>query len=97
MLVVFELSMPKRASWDGKWSGDGKPLYVIRNIQPSLANQIVDRYYKYDFGDGWMAEVYVTRIAGKHAEHIRRITEGFHGYEWMIESIIKYGNIRTGS
>jgi hypothetical protein len=45
--------------------------------------------YSYDFGDGWRANVCV-----REAEYRERVTNKFCGYEWMINSIKRYKEIK---
>lgn len=102
MLISFELTMPNVASWNGKWSGHDKKYYVIKN----LSKRFVDRqeflkrlvetgrdswYYRWE--DGWGASVIVEVIDGKEAAKRRKISGGFCGYNWMIDSILKIGKI----
>jgi len=83
--------MPSRGSWDGKWSGEGKPYVVVRTMTtpPKLSR------YSYDFGDGWAATVVVREVTSPAARKLRRDSLGFNGYDWMVEEIVKYGRIRT--
>ncbi len=50
------------------------------------------RYYYY-FGDGWGASVSVREVATSEAGKIERKSAGFCGYDWMIDSIIRHGEI----
>lgn len=92
MLVCFSLSMPNIGSWNGEWTGQGKLYARVRRI--SNKNNLRDESsFRYNFGDGWSACVSVKFVDSKEAAKIRRKTFGFCGYEWMIDSIIKHGEI----
>lgn len=100
MLLWFNLTMPNRASWNGKWSGDNSLNARVMKVNKSdidaeLLNKILsqrDFYYRWD--DGWTACVSVTKIDSKEAIKIRKNTKGFCGYDWMIKSILKCGEIK---
>ena len=91
-MLGFELSMPGVGSWDGKWSGR-KNYYAICRRKPKGAN--LRKYYRYDFGDGWVAGVSVREVDSREAQKIRRKSCGFCGYDWMITSILTDGRIIT--
>ena len=103
MLLCFTLSMPGVASRNGKWSGEGRVFAKVINFKArygtskkaiELAEGILSAgYYTYCFGDGWTAGVDVKKVDAKQAAKIRRKTEGFSGYDWMVQSIIDYGEI----
>lgn len=97
MLVEFKLSMPNVGSWNGRWTGEEKYYAVIRNFSKSKENDIKSilekGYFNYNFGDGWSARISVRKIDSKEATKIRKKSNGFYGYEWMVESIIKNNKI----
>ena len=91
-MIVFKLSMPNVASWNGKWSGDGRcfaRIYREKEVPKDVWNKSF--YYRWD--DGWCACVDVEKIPAKEARRIEKMSEGFRGYDWMIKSIIKHGKI----
>jgi hypothetical protein len=101
MILAFTLTMPNNNAWDGKWSGGGK-LYVETRAFRSgkdkqIAANLADRNFYYNFGDGWGANVEVTEVDSGEAQKLRNKSSGFCGYEWMIESIIKHGKIRSST
>ena len=67
----------------------------ILNVPAAQRQAINDSgYYYYNFGDGWGASVNVYILDGaKEASRLRRKSDGFCGYEWMIDSIITNGKI----
>lgn len=98
MQVAFILSMPGNNSWNGKWSGDGRCYAVIKSFRGKAEKRIRDMIalkssYGYDFGDGWYASVQLGIVDAKKARQLRKDSKGFYGYEWMIESILRYGKI----
>ena len=96
MLIAFELSMPGKASWNGKWSGEGRPYVRVRNVSKEAAIQILEREsYDYRWDDGWCACVSVRKVLSREAEKLCKKSVGFCGYDWMIDSIIKRGCIIT--
>ena len=96
--IAFRLSMPGNNAWNGKWSGDGKLYAKIRAYSSERADQIISRCdYGYSFGDGWFASVNVAAVDGAEAKRIEKQSQGFCGYEWMIDSIERYGKITADS
>lgn len=100
MILSFELTMPNKGSWDGKWSGEGKPYFIVKGFrnQTEITNaiKILEKgYFHYSWSDGWAAGVHVKQVTSQEAAKLRRITVGFNGYDRMVDSIIKHGEIRT--
>jgi hypothetical protein len=93
--------MPVAASWNGQWSGAGKKHYHIRTINDNerkhkvskLLNGDKSRAFSYNFGDGWVASVRMEIVTGPEAIIRKKTSAGFHSYEWMIDSILKHGEI----
>lgn len=95
-MIVFELTMPTKGSWNGKWSQEGTCFartYAQYKVPKEYWNK--DFYYRWD--DGWTACVSVTQMPAAEARKIERKSKGFCGYDWMIKSIIEYGGIFTES
>ncbi len=95
MILSFTLSMPNVASGDGKWSGQDRLYVKIHNLGSKVrAKEILDKgYFHYDFGDGWSAGVTVKEVDGRESRRLRRKTDGFCGYDWMVNSIITHMKI----
>ncbi len=96
MNLVFSLSMPGNNSWNGKWSGDGKPYLIVKNYRKEpLVNgeSLIGKSFGYNFGDGWYANVSVREAENYDAKKLRKLSAGFCGYDWMVDSILKYGKI----
>ena len=81
--MIFELSMPRNNSWNGKWSGE-ESVYTIAKAIPDAKARALKARYTYNFGDGWMAAVAVREAAPRE-----KASGKFCGYEWMIDSILK--------
>ena len=97
--VCFKLSMPGCPSWNGKWSGEGS-FYAIVVKFPEVQKEKFDKvmkesYYSYSWPDGWRAAIDVTEVDAKQARQIKKNSRGFCGYDWMVDSIIKDGVIKT--
>jgi len=94
---VFILTMPNNNSWNGKWTGAGRLFCIVRSYKkknPALKNLKDDDHY-YNFGDGWGANVEVKRITSDEAKLYRKRSEGFSGYDWMVDEIEEHGRILT--
>lgn len=81
--VIFELSMPRNNSWNGKWSG-AESVYTVAKALPEAKVQGLKPRYTYNFGDGWVAAVSV-----REANPREKASGKFCGYEWMIDSILR--------
>ena len=88
--VEFKLTMPGAASWNGKWSGDGRNHTLVHNVDDAEVDRIDGRSWSYSWPDGWRAEV--TARVVKEGE-ILGASHGFNGYDWMVASILRYGEI----
>ena len=93
-MVVFTLTMPRRGSWNNKWSGDGD-IYATVLPNRKVPQQVIGQSFYYRWDDGWTACVSVEKLDCKEANKIMRQSKGFIGYDWMIRSILKYGEIRS--
>ncbi|MDY3551462.1 hypothetical protein R5W24_000538 [Gemmata sp. JC717] len=99
-ILCFTLTMPTRASWNGRWSGESKlyaKLVYLPNTQEAKARAkaLVDSGpYHHHFGDGWSACVEVRVVTAGQAKSVTRKTAGFCGYDWMVDSIRQHGEIK---
>ena len=91
-MIVFELTMPHVGSWNGKWSGADK-RYIRTMDERKVPKECWDKDFYYRWDDGWCACVSVTKVDSKEAAKIRKKSAGFCGYDWIIRSIIKNGEI----
>jgi hypothetical protein len=100
MMLAFTLKMPERPSWDGHWSGEGKNFVRVRTIEPrskrarTQAMKLVGEH-SFHWPDGWRALVEVKVVTFEQARALRRESDGFSGYDWMIDSLLTFGEIRS--
>ena len=94
-MIVFELTMPRNSSWNGKWSGDGD-VHIIAMPNRLVPKDRIGKSYYYDFGDGWCACIDVIKMSGNSNEYrkMKRNNRGFCGYNWMVDSIISNNEIK---
>lgn len=94
-MIVFELTMPRNSSWNGKWSGDGD-VHIIAKPDKYVPNDRIGNSYYYDFGDGWCACIDVIKMNANSSEYrqMKRNNRGFCGYNWMVDSIISNNEIK---
>lgn len=91
--------MPSKASWDGHWSGEGRPYVIVKTLFKKYykgysIDKILDQKdFYYTWNDGWTACITAKRVDSKTATKLRSESVGFYGYDWMVESILKIGRI----
>ena len=95
-MLVFTLSMPNCSSWDGKWSGEGRKYAIVKTftgVKKTLKAAVIrdNGYYHYSWSDGWAAGITVKEVDSSQAAKIRKESQGFCGYDWMVDSILMYG------
>ncbi len=98
MILCFELTMPSNNSWNGKWTGDVKRHYEFRHFgkyHNQKISSLSGQSFRYDFGDGWAASIHVDAVDGVEKRKRQRLNDGFCGYSWMVDEIMKYGRIKT--
>lgn len=91
--IGFELSMPSNNSWNGKWSGADKCYVIVKSFRNT--SKIIPNlgHYSYNFGDGWRASIAVRELTESAAKSLKKQSAGFCGYDWMVDSIVCYGDI----
>lgn len=100
-MMCFTLSMPSNNAWNGKWTGEGNVYAIVRGTGRTKKYKeemqaILDKgYFTYSFGDGWTAGITVTEVSAAEAKKIQKKSQGFCGYDWMVDSIIMHGEIRA--
>jgi hypothetical protein len=96
MHFAFLLSMPNNNAWNGKWTGDGKCYARVKSFQQRTYKEkllgLVGNHY-YNFGDGWGANVEVKTVTAEEKRKLLKATQGFCGYDWMIDSLLSNGKI----
>lgn len=94
--VEFKLSMPGRASWNGRWSGEGKNYTIVREVSDEQLAKLFFgtsnslRVWTHRWSDGWLAEV-TARVVSAGEELSK--SDGFNGYDWMIDNILARGTL----
>lgn len=91
-MIVFELSMPNKGSWNGKWSGEGRPYIRVKD-ERSVPRDLWNKDFCYSWDDGWCACVSTRRVTAAEARKLEKTSVGFCGYDWMIKSILECGEI----
>ena len=96
--ALFVLTFPNVGSWNGKWSGENNYYAVARRIKyrgKNLFPNLKEGNYSYRWDDGWRANVNVTFVTKNDAKKAERKSGcDFLGYEWMVDGIIAYGEIK---
>ena len=95
--VEFKLSMPGRTSWNGGWSGEGKNYSIVRTLDNETASRLLatdyghsaQKSWSHQWSDGWCAVVTARVMLTDEREEK---SDGFHGYDWMIDNILKTGS-----
>lgn len=94
--IEFRLSMPNAASWNGKWSGEGRNYTLVKELSfdnplgIDLRCGLATKSWSYAWSDGWVARVQARAVPDD--EKLQK-SDGFCGYDWMVESILKRGKI----
>lgn len=92
--IEFRLSMPARGNAVSSSWGEGRNYVRVRTISGSAARALLGgigvnhRSFHHFWPDGWTARV-DARLMG-HGERTPK-SDGFAGYDWMIDNIIAYG------
>ena len=94
-MIVFELTFPNRGSWNDKWSGENDRHIIVKK-DSQVPKDRIGKTYSYDFGDGWVASVSIIKLNGNDKEYrqLKKKNAGFCGYDWMVDSIIVYDEIK---
>ena len=92
--VLFELDMPNRGSWNGKWTGEGLPYNKVKTLGKKAVAELLPQgsnSWIHRWDDGWTARVKgrVMKTGEKKPKSM-----GFNSYDWMVDSIILYGEIK---
>lgn len=97
MILSFEITMPNVGSWNGQWTGRNAAHFSFRNYSKKEVERVMQgkekRNFYYNFGDGWGANVEMKPMNSTEKRKIQKVNRGFMGYEWMIDSIMKNGEI----
>jgi hypothetical protein len=95
MILAFELTMPRRNSWNGRWSGEERRYIITKTFrtgkeQAKALDIVINSPYFYSWSDGWGARIDVAVVDSAKAAKLRK-SAGFCGYNWMVDTIIQYG------
>jgi len=98
--LAFQLHMPNPPSWNGRWSGENRQHVIVKNLGRSQkaerqAKELDGRVFCHHWDDGWTARIVVHVVDAAEARRLRRVSCGFSGYDWMVESILRDGEIRN--
>ncbi len=91
-MISFTLTMPRNNSWNGRWSGDEKLFAVVKKLPKTKESELDGQRFGYAWNDGWAANIDCQLVTGTEAAKIRKKSQGFCGYEWMINNIISHGS-----
>jgi hypothetical protein len=93
--------MPNRASWNGGWSGEDRNYSIERELSDAKLCKLFDlapegfdlskcrHIWTHRWSDGWVAQV-SARVVPANEELPK--SDGFNGYEWMIDNILTTGS-----
>lgn len=93
--------MPCVTSCNGKWSGEGNNYVIYRpsNLRTirrlgllSETNDPIDASWDHRFSNGWVACV-TGKLLRRNEK--KQKSDGFSGYDWMVTSILQWGEIRV--
>lgn len=97
-IIQFTLSMPNSGSWNGQWSGSSSFYAIVKTFtkkNKDKADKIIkDGPYSFSWEDGWRASISVKIIDAKEKRFVIKHSDGFCGYDWMVESILEHGYIK---
>lgn len=97
MILCFELTMPSCSSWNGRWSGarERHLLFMAKTGKADVTRmkELDGKSFFYRWDDGWCACVEAKAVTSREATKLKKLNAGFCGYNWMAESIFRYGKI----
>jgi hypothetical protein len=85
MILQFELTISNHNTCDGIIENKGR-YFIHLNVAKLKANKLNGRNFRYSFGDGWETTITVSK-------NKRQKSNGFLGYDWMVDDILKYDKI----
>lgn len=87
MTLAFILTMPNVGSWNEKWSGAANLYAITRSANRAQTERLAGRNWRYSWSDGWGANVECRLVKGGEIRKLHAASQGFCGYEWMVDSI----------
>jgi hypothetical protein len=97
MHFAFTLSMPSTGG-ASRWSGEERVYVRVKSFTQRSWKETLAKlvgYHSYAFGDGWRAAVTVRVVDADEKKKLLKKSAGFCGYDWMINSLIDHGEIRS--
>lgn len=88
--IEFKIAMPSKGSWNGRWSGENRNYTLTREIDDDRAVKLSGRSWSYSWPDGWSARISARVVLDGEDQ---QPSHGFHGYDWMVDSILTYDKI----
>jgi len=86
MILRFEITMPNNGSWNGVDTGNKGGHYIFQDVPKKQADVLNGTSHYYNFGDGWGANVSVSKAR-------KSKSNGFRGYDWMVKELLHFGKI----
>lgn len=94
--VEFRLTMPRVGSWNGRWGGENRCYSIVKSLLEAdvirLFGESDKRRWHHAWDDGWAADVR-ARVMEKGERAPK--SDGFCGYDWMVDSILEHGTIEV--
>ncbi len=95
--ISFELTMPNRGSWNGKWSGEDRRFIILKSLTDKKTKELLgqknSKYFSHNWSDGWCASIEARKITASNKKELRKhVKNGFQGYDWMVSNILRYGD-----
>lgn len=100
MILAFTLHMPHAPTWNNRWSGDERLHVLTRSFRGRTKEEqaraiAAAKSFWHRWEDGWSARVDVKIVSADEARQMRQKSCGhFCGYDWMVDSICRHGDIR---
>lgn len=88
--VEFCLVMPERDSRNPQGFRNGRNHLLVRAVEDDLAKKLAGQSWLHVWADDRRAEVHARLLA---EDETLRPSHGFWGYDWMVDSILQYGEI----
>lgn len=98
MIICFELTMPSRGSWNGRWAGEKDGHYIFKTSQAASMKkhfqELDGRSWHYGWNDGWCACITARIVDAKEKARLQKRNAGFCSYDWMVNDILAFGEIK---
>ena len=94
MYLAFTLNMLGVSSWNNKWSGSDEFYCVVKRFNKNESEKyksLAGKSYSHSWSDGWFARIKVEEVDSETAKKLRKQSNGFLNYQWMISNILDHG------